>query len=88
MQLNLPVWATAGGGPAFPVHTVEPVGGEVRYLSTGMTLRDYFAGQALAGMLAAAFPGEPPFLECTYVAHKVYEYADAVLAERAKKGEG
>jgi len=35
------------GGPALPSHGTM---GEV--VQTGMTLRDYFAGQALAGLLA------------------------------------
>ena len=44
----------------------------------GMTLRDYFAGQALAGMLAA-----PPEIAapCDY-ASVAYDYADAMLTTR------
>jgi len=49
----------------------------------GMTLRDYFAGQALAGSCASAIPGRP-----TYTAEQLaagcYALADAMLAERAK----
>ena len=37
------------GGPAFPVAETIHV-----YGHNGMTLRDYFAGQALAGILASA----------------------------------
>lgn len=49
-----------------------------------MTLRDYFAGQALAGMLAAD--------DSSYerAAGLAYGYADALLKQRAKPqgGEG
>jgi hypothetical protein len=36
------------GGPAFPVVETHPVYGS--RIDFGMTLRDYFAGQALAGL--------------------------------------
>ena len=39
---------TNDGGPAFPF---DPVGG-IHGGSTGMSLRDYFAGQAMAAMVA------------------------------------
>ena len=56
--------------PAFPTAT----GG------TGMTLRDWFAGQALAGMLSDhtrdAYPEQ--------YAKSAYMYADEMLTERAK----
>ena len=45
----------------------------------GMTLRDYFAGQALAG-LASLTPPTPE-----EQAHWAYTYADAMLAERQKE---
>jgi hypothetical protein len=38
------------GGPAFPAEIAATGGGN--YVFTGMTLRDYFAGQALAGICA------------------------------------
>ena len=41
------------GGPAFPVPT-DMSGGEAFYLATpGMSLRDWFAGQALAGLIGS-----------------------------------
>lgn len=49
----------------------------------GMTLRDYFAGQALTGYLASAtdeFHNKVP----SYTAHRVYEIADNMLRERSK----
>lgn len=46
----------------------------------GMTLRDYFAGQALAGSLANT-DAPTPEVEAQWA----YEIADAMLAERAKE---
>jgi hypothetical protein len=47
----------------------------------GMTLRDYFAGKALAAMLTT-----PPaaLADKDVVASQAYYYADAMLAEREK----
>ncbi len=47
----------------------------------GMTLRDYFAGQALAGMLAN---GELDYSEPYQIAGDAYRFSDAMLKERAK----
>ncbi len=45
----------------------------------GLTLRDYFAGQALAGVVVCGHkPADAPA--------RAYEFADAMLAERAKGG--
>jgi hypothetical protein len=66
--------ATQDGGPAFPV----------KYQSGGMTLRDYFAGQALAGFLAAHAGQGVSLPEDDWSATRAYEIADAMLAERAK----
>lgn len=47
----------------------------------GMTLRDYFAGQALAGLLA-----NPDYTGLIAVsANDAYQFADAMLAEREKE---
>ena len=64
------------GGPAFPsVHqrSYEP--------TVGMPLRDYFAGQALAGLLS-----DPNINFCPHeIANISYQLADAMLAEREKE---
>jgi len=59
------------GGAAFPV----------MYVSEGMTLRDYFAGQALAGALADPNVNMPP----AQLAELAYMEADAMLAARERK---
>lgn len=43
----------ANGGPAFPVRSV-PLEEGGQFFAAGMSLRDWFAGQALAGMTAGA----------------------------------
>ena len=58
------------GGPAFPSQNGH-------YFEPGMTLRDWFAGQALAGMLDRAYG-----IKCEIIAARSYEMADAMLAAR------
>ena len=53
---------------AYPTHDASP----------GMTLRDYFAGQALAGLCADSDVNEPPDV----MARSSYGLADAMLAAR------
>lgn len=62
------------GGPAFPVASS---GGST--INEGMTLRDYFAGQALVGVSSNPESGcnSPRDL-----AHWAYQCADAMLAAR------
>lgn len=70
------------GGPAFPYHI-----GFV--LNEGMTLRDWFAGQALAGC-ATGLSGlgdigaDTRAAALGQMAAVLYEIADAMLAERSK----
>lgn len=76
--------AEKDGGPAFPQlqQYRDPIGGAIHTASEGgMTLRDWFAGQALAGNCGY------PTNEGTVVAALVseaYAIADAMLAERDK----
>ena len=78
--------STDNGGPAFaqPMSTEHRIkDGQVISLMAGMTLRDYFAGQALAGMMANSAEVvyyKPP----SDVANVCYQFADAMIAERAK----
>jgi len=60
------------GGPAFPRHAYDG--------HDGMTLRDWFAGQALAGLTAD--PDMPTFHKCAEIA---YACADEMLRVREVK---
>ena len=71
----------SGNPQAFPTSSINP----------GMTLRDWFAGQALSGFMAdpsnnihrnAPTPEEA----CANTALAAYNLADAMVAERAKAG--
>lgn len=68
------------GGPAFPVGAVEATPGGVPWIhgTGGMSLRDYFAGQALAGLYANA----KEEWNAETAAACAYDTADAMLAER------
>lgn len=48
----------------------------------GMTLRDWFAGQALSGMIPAPKQAGVPMLNIEGMAKTAYEYADAMLKRR------
>ncbi len=75
------------GGPAFPgtEHTFYDGVPQVGADHQGMSLRDWFAGQALAGLIAnpnrdatRGKKGVEP------IAQYAYEYADAMLEARKK----
>ncbi len=63
------------GGPAFP-----SLAGPLSTGQTGMTLRDWFAGQALMGLMAD--PGVTSSHQI--VAGACYRFADAMIEERSK----
>jgi hypothetical protein len=55
------------------------------FVSTGMTLRDWFAGQAMAGLCACAdlyIPAGENWI--TYIPKKAYDVADAMMEARKK----
>ncbi len=68
----------ADGGPAFPV--VEP-NHPTPIVLRGMTLRDYFAGQAMAGLCESAVG--PGYNEA-HIAAACWRLADAMLDERSQ----
>ena len=68
------------GGPAFPDH-IDLHNTEIVDIP-GMFLRDYFAGQALAG-LCAFYKLNTPEDQDT-ISKMAYQLSDAMLAERAK----
>lgn len=67
------------GGPAFPRPSGIAQEGVDTTAKIGMTLRDWFAGQALAGMMAHQNSSKWTRYE---VAGDCYAYADAMLAAR------
>ncbi len=86
------------GGPAFPEHHYfDPGRGQYGMHMTasdvgcgGMSLRDWFAGMALQGILACSreFPSVEKAPEGTSKhqrARIAYEHADAMLAARERK---
>lgn len=79
------------GGPAFPGNTIVSVEAGPGFTAipvtepvSGMTLRDWFAGQALAGEMATWTDAKPENY-AEKVAARCYAMAAAMLAERAKE---
>jgi hypothetical protein len=80
------------GGPAFPIadpFRLDPVTvDEMKRIASGMSLRDWFAGEALKGMLA--YPGDESRGSHHNnntpdgVAAMAYEYANAMLRARGE----
>ena len=68
------------GGPAFPHMTAVCH----HDYAPGLTLRDWFAGQALVGMLASAPVADRSKPKHRGWAENAYLFADAMLAERPK----
>jgi hypothetical protein len=69
------------GGPAFP-NSDHP---GFRYADAGMTLRDWFAGQALASVAEAVIEGmaeNGPHDPSADIAWVCYQIADAMLKAR------
>ena len=83
--MNTPI---NNGGPAFPHEGTKdsyiigkgPV--KIPHTFPGMSLRDYFAGQALAGLVAHNDYG---CISDQDVANGAYDYADAMLEQREVK---
>ena len=66
------------GGPAFPVVSKD-IGyrADIKQLEAGISMRDYFAAQALGALSVLGTDKQK-------LAHECYEFADAMLAEREK----
>jgi hypothetical protein len=73
------------GGPAFPEAIAVGPAGDVYPGFSGMTLRDWFAGQALAACIQKCVPQECNTGENMeqMFARKAFLVADAMLAARA-----
>ena len=77
---------TNTGGPAFPCDpwaASNPKNAtEAKRLAEGMTLRDYFAAEAMRGVLAGRYPiTEKPNAQ-EEIAFAAYKQADAMLKAR------
>lgn len=70
------------GGAAFPRPTTVADGFIESQAQDGMTLRDYFAGQTLLGIVSINKYGR---YSPEDAAKDAYQYADAMLAERNKR---
>jgi hypothetical protein len=73
------------GGPAFPqAHPDMCIEGQSVKETQGVTLWDYYAAAALTGLIAAY-----PDTDCGHkgLCHDAGIFADAMLAERAKRME-
>lgn len=84
------------GGPAFPQHDLSGYGfgpsergehgdepedfGTRHYTVEGMSLRDWFAGQALNGMISVSVFKDGT--KYSTIALSAYEWADAMIAAR------
>lgn len=66
--------------PAFPAAAFGPMGDQ--WTQDGMSLRDWFAGQALASIMQDAAIWDCNENERHDVARRMYAWADAMLAER------
>jgi hypothetical protein len=77
------------GGPAFPHHETTSTG-ESFNEHHGMTLRDWFAGQALQAMVGVAtemsLKGIGPAPSPETIAYWAYCQSDAMLAVREESG--
>ena len=68
------------GGSAFPFVMPDPSN---YHTETGMTLRDWFAGMALQGIISSIYcTPQVSFMEC---AGRAYCTADAMIAARERK---
>lgn len=78
------------GGTAFPtIHGYVDSFGSLKQKSTGLSLRDWFAGQALIGLMS--YPGDEfsgnwhNNSSSQGVATRCYDLADAMISARGEK---
>lgn len=77
--MNTPTSPINDGGPAFPMPDTYHANGQVEYGTTGMYLRDWFAGQAL---IMLPHHGCAADLDTAHTALAAYQIADAMLKAR------
>ena len=75
------------GGPAYPLQSIGP---DFAPGYAGMSLRDWFAGQALAGIMGPNYDwftgGTEAGSRTHEAAHFAYSLADAMIAARSEEG--
>jgi hypothetical protein len=71
------------GGPAFPFAATDP--SNVAMQASGMSLRDWFAGKALAGLASNCDEAGLSSWCAAPLADRAYEIADAMIAARGAK---
>ena len=69
---------------AFPQAGFTDARGDFNFPLAGMSLRDYYAGKALQGMISSAQIVDRSTVEKGRWAVVAYEFADAMMHERAK----
>lgn len=67
------------GGPAFPVPDFTYPSGQTQYGTQGMSLRDWFAGQALPAII------QEIGRDAHHCAKEAYHHADAMMEARKPK---
>lgn len=70
------------GGPAFPF-VFDDTATRSRQVYTGMSIRDWFAGMAMQGMVASDIECGPE--QVPIIVKSAYVMADAMLKERSKE---
>ena len=70
------------GGPAYPNDI--PISNDERFVHPGMSLRDYFAGQVIAGIFAGKWAQMPHMNPEQAFANTAYTVADAMLRRRER----
>ena len=77
--MNLSDRAKRLGNDRVGIHSDNPA-----YITQGITMREYFAGLAMQGIIAAGIPNGIGCSKQEYAAHWGVEYADALLEELVK----
>ena len=70
------------GGQAFPAAFTVGPNDDLYPPNPGMTLRDYFAAQAMIGIMSTAGGFDRADRRHDMVAEQAFKFADAMLAER------
>ena len=69
---------------AFPTNVTKSTGGDNWQTDYGMDLRDYFAAQAMQGLIAGCYSGNNVGFTVEGNVFAAYEYADAMMKARSE----